>query len=188
MDDDTGGLLVVAIVLLAIIGLAAQGGMGRSGVVDGRQWTENWEGQCVVQGARDGDTLICNDSTLFRLNLVDAPEISYEHVGRVSKAALLHFAPVGTRMRIELDQTANDEYGRVLGYVYTSDGFMLNERLVGLGYGVAWPHNENTLYQERIRRAHDYAKANEEGLWQNPVFRCFAERKQPDECNSLGKQ
>jgi len=46
----------------------------------------------------------------------------------------------GDQVRIEFDVEKKDRYGRLLGYVYLSDGRMINEEIVKAGYASILTH------------------------------------------------
>lgn len=188
MDDDTGVKILVVAVFLALMATLSTrgGGSGDVGahVSDGRAWAERWQNVCHVQGIVDGDTVLCNDSTLFRLTLVDAPETGFGPIGQEARSALGMILPPGSKARIELDQQAEDEHGRVHGYLYTRDGYLVNESMVGTGYAVPWVIEPNTLYRSRIERAGAYARQQNSGLWGEGAFECFVEGGGPQDCSS----
>jgi micrococcal nuclease len=59
-----------------------------------------------------------------------------------------------TRKRIELDVEKRDKYGRLLAYVYLSDGKMLNEDIVKAAYANLMTIPPNVKYQERFLKAY----------------------------------
>ena len=50
----------------------------------------------------------------------------------------------GDSIEIEFDVQTRDKYGRLLGYVYLSDGRMLNEEIVRAGYASLAPYDGTT--------------------------------------------
>lgn len=68
-------------------------------------------------------------------------------------------------IRIEFDIETRDKYGRLLAYVYLSDGKMLNEEILKAGYANPMPHPPNVKYQARLLKAYAEAKRNRRGLW-----------------------
>ncbi len=64
-----------------------------------------------------------------------------------------------------MDVEKRDKYGRLLGYVYLSNGKMLNEEVVKAGYGSLMTHPPNVKYQERFLKAYREARENNRGLW-----------------------
>ena len=73
----------------------------------------------------------------------------------------------GDPVRIELDAQARDKYGRLLAYVYLSNGRMLNEEIVKAGYANVMTIPPNVKHQEAFLRAYRQARENKRGLWRD---------------------
>jgi micrococcal nuclease len=71
----------------------------------------------------------------------------------------------GDEVEIELDVQTRDRYGRLLGYVYLSNGKMLNEEIAKAGYANPMTIPPNVKYQERFLKAYREARDNQRGLW-----------------------
>jgi micrococcal nuclease len=56
----------------------------------------------------------------------------------------------GDLITIELDVQERDRYGRILGYVYLSNGKMLNEEIVKAGYAMIMTIPPNVKYKDRF--------------------------------------
>ena len=82
----------------------------------------------------DGDT-VDTPSGRVRLFGVDTPEIgescASEATGRLNELA-------GNSVRLEEGPRLTDQFGRRLAYVYTEDGYSIDEILVREGLGTAW--------------------------------------------------
>ncbi len=65
----------------------------------------------------------------------------------------------GHKVTIEFDVEQRDRYDRLLGYVYLSNGKMLNEEIVKAGYA-------NVKYQDRFLKAYQEARERKRGLWE----------------------
>lgn len=134
----------------------------------------------------DGDTVRARlDARVVRIRLIgiDTPEISVGEraarqaaelnrdvativaLGRVAKAAAERLAPPGTRVRVELDVQAYDRYARLLAYLWTDDGRMVNEELVRQGYAMVLTIPPNVKYVDRFLWAQREARAASRGLW-----------------------
>ena len=72
----------------------------------------------------------------------------------------------GDLITIEFDAQQRDRYGRLLGYVYFSNGKMLNEEIVRAGYANVMTIPPNVKYQDRFLRAYKEARKNKKGLWE----------------------
>jgi micrococcal nuclease len=137
-------------------------------------------GLCTVTRIVDGDTLVCAEAAeRIRLLLIDAPEMSQGEDGERARVALERILPVGTSARVELDARERDQYGRILAYLYTPDGVMVNEALARQGFVTVAVYPPNVRYVERIRDAVAAARAEGRGLWSESAFDCTpAEHRQ----------
>ncbi len=72
----------------------------------------------------------------------------------------------GDLITIELDAQERDRYDRLLGYVYLSNGKMLNEEIVKAGYANVMTILPNVKYQDRFLRAYKEARKKRRGLWE----------------------
>jgi len=68
---------------------------------------------------------------------------------------------------LELDVQERDKHGRLLAYVYLSDGRMLNEEIVKAGYAYALSVPPNVKYRERFLMAFREALQYKRGLWRD---------------------
>ncbi len=71
----------------------------------------------------------------------------------------------GDTVRIEFDVRERDKYGRLLGYVYLSNGKMLNEEIVRAGYAGLMTYPPNVKYRERFAKVYREAREQKRGLW-----------------------
>ena len=71
----------------------------------------------------------------------------------------------GDKISIEFDVQARDKYGRMLGYVYLSNGRMLNEEIIKAGYANLMTIPPNVKYQKKFLMAYQEARKNQRGLW-----------------------
>ena len=71
----------------------------------------------------------------------------------------------GDLITIEFDSQEKDRYGRLLCYVYLSNGKMLNEKIVKAGYANVMSIPPNVKYKDRFLRAYKQAKEGSRGLW-----------------------
>jgi endonuclease YncB( thermonuclease family) len=104
--------------------------------------------------------------------LIDTPELSQAPYGRQAMQTLQRLAPVGTTLRIETDVRFRDQYGRTLGYLWTSDGRFINEEMVAAGMAVVLVYPPNVKYVDRLRAASAEAQRKKVGLWATGAFEC----------------
>jgi len=71
----------------------------------------------------------------------------------------------GDSVVIEFDVETRDKEGLLLGYVYLSDGRMLNEEVLRAGYAYLATSAPNVKYQDRLLRARADAWKNGRGVW-----------------------
>ena len=71
----------------------------------------------------------------------------------------------GDLINIEFDVQERDKYKRLLGYVYLSNGKMLNEEIVKDGYANVMTIPPNVKYKDRFLRAYKHARERRRGLW-----------------------
>ncbi len=142
---------------------------------------------CTVVRVVDGDTFHCRlssgENVRVRLIGVDTPESSdnpkarrdaersgksVEEIIRMGKASTeftKRLLPEGETVYLEFDVQKTDRYGRLLAYVWLSDGRMLNELLLREGYAMVYTIPPNVKYQERFLQAQREAKEKRRGLW-----------------------
>jgi len=134
----------------------------------------------------DGDTLAIQRNgrkEKIRLIGIDAPESSVNNktkkdaargngdmdtitkMGKEATRFVKRIVKPGDSVTIEFDKQTRDKYGRLLGYVYLSNGRMLNEEIVKAGYANLLTYPPNVKYQDRFLKAHREARENNRGLW-----------------------
>lgn len=140
----------------------------------------------TVKKIVDGDTIkvILNSKVeVIRFIGMDAPEKSNnsraksiskkfhediktitEH-GKASFAKLESLLPKGTTVEIEFDVKPRDDYGRMLAYVRTKNGELINEKMISEGYAYAMTVPPNVKYAGRFKKAFAIAKKQKKGLW-----------------------
>ena len=71
----------------------------------------------------------------------------------------------GDTVKIEFDIRPRDQYGRLWGYAYLSNGKMLNEEIVKAGYASVLTYPPNVKYQEKFLKGYKEAREAKKGLW-----------------------
>lgn len=132
----------------------------------------------------DGDTLKLSNGQKIRLIGVDTPEVHYsDKLLRDAKSShrdihaiqglgrrAAYFTKglcLGKRVRLEYDVDAIDKYGRVLAYVYLSDGTFINAKILEEGYGKVMTIPPNVKYADYFLRLQKSARSNNKGLWKD---------------------
>jgi len=86
-------------------------------------------------------------------------------MGKKAKAYVDGLLKREDMITIEVGVQEMDKYGRLLGYVYLSNGKMLNEEIVKAGYAVIMTIPPNVKYKDRFLIAYQEAKEDKRGLW-----------------------
>ena len=71
----------------------------------------------------------------------------------------------GQAVTLEFDVGHTDRHGRLLAYVYTTAGTMLNEQMLRDGYASPMTVPPNVRYAKRFLDAYNDARAHKRGLW-----------------------
>jgi micrococcal nuclease len=110
-----------------------------------------------------------NRNERIRLIGVDTPETVHPRIGEepygreasnFTKSQL-----TGKQVLIELDVEPRDKYGRLLGYVYLTDGTMFNASLMNQGYAQMMTYPPNVRWAELFRALQTNARNQSRGLW-----------------------
>jgi len=126
-----------------------------------------WEAQ--VTRVNDGDTVtIKMDGKTYRTRLIgmDAPEMGQQPWGRKAKEHLQKIMNESSgKVQAEMDVTKYDKYNRLLAYLWTNDGRMINEQMVLDGYAVLFTIQPNSRYVDRFKKAQHSARNDRRGIW-----------------------
>ncbi len=173
-----GGILVLMknifshkVVMGVLAFVFAVGGYGGYTVVkEYGKYGANFESRLhIVAEVVDGDTLIIEDGIRIRLLGIDAPERG-KCYGEEAKKELARLV-LGQEILLEKDQTATDNYDRLLRYVVLRnenpevDDVFVNKELVRSGHAESKYVKPNRRYLSQLQGAENEAKENEEGMW-----------------------
>jgi len=121
-----------------------------------------------VKRVIDGDTLLLVNGERVRLIGVDTPETKHPQkpVQYFGREAYLFTKKMidGKEARLEFERQKRDRYGRLLAYIYLSDGTFLNAEIIKQGYGFAYTKFP-FKYMGEFRRYEREARENRKGLW-----------------------
>ncbi len=120
------------------------------------------EGYFLVTRVIDGDTIEIENGERVRLICVNTPETG-EKGYKEAKDFLSDFI-LNEEVKLVKDVTERDKYGRLLRYIY-SEGEFVNEKIVRLGYGVAYPYGQSTRLCPQIENAEKLAEKDNLGIW-----------------------
>ena len=150
--------------------LAAGGYGGYKVVKDYSQYGIDFENRLhVVEDVVDGDTLVIENGIRVRLLGVDAPETK-ECFGKEAGAKLSELV-LGREVLLEKDQTASDNYGRLLRYVILrnenpkADDVFVNKELVRGGFAKSAYVKPNRRYLSQLQASQREAEKDGAGMW-----------------------
>lgn len=130
----------------------------------------------VITKITDGDTYhveLNGEDVTVRLIGVDTPESvapeSYrkENTAEGSKVSELvkEKISIGDTVYLECDVSETDRYGRMLAYVYFSDGTMVQDWLLSNGYAKVYTLEPDTKYAEHFEKLELQAQEQGIGIW-----------------------
>ncbi len=165
------------VLTLCLLGCQGTGGPPGSGpALDGRPSGPLGDTtSCQLTRIVDGDTVQCEPVGRIRLIGMDTPEADQAPFGAQATEALSRLAPVGSRLEVEYDVDARDQYDRVLAYLWwvdDDDSTMLNWALVRQGYALVWTDPANVRYVDALTAAQEAARRDRAGLWSQDGFEC----------------
>ncbi|PKL52163.1 MAG: nuclease [Nitrospira bacterium HGW-Nitrospira-1] len=122
-----------------------------------------------VKKIYDGDTIgavVAGRFEKIRLIGIDAPETGQRLWGKKAKKCIGSLmANAALRISLEYDMELRDKYGRILAYIWTQDGHMINEEMLKKGCAVLFTFPPNVKYVERFRAAQKKAQEHKAGIW-----------------------
>ena len=167
---------IFAILFAALaLGAAGEGSLARNAVPAGSANASEWH---LVAKVIDGDTIdVLMDGKKVRVRLIglDTPEIvdPRKPVQCFAREASDKAKQIlsGQSVRLETDESQDtyDKYGRLLAYVYLSDGTNFNEYMIAEGYGHEYTYRLPYKYQSEFKAAEKEAREAKKGLWADGV-------------------
>ncbi len=123
----------------------------------------------AVRRVMDGDTVsafVGGRYERIRLIGIDAPEIGQIPWGPIARERLRQMIAASSwKVGIEFDVGKRDKYGRLLAYLRTGDGRMVNREMIREGYAVLFTVPPNVKYAEEFVAAERYARKRKIGIW-----------------------
>lgn len=121
----------------------------------------------------DGDTVVLSidgKNESVRLIGVDTPELNDSRTGVqcfAHEAANEMKRLSGKRVRVEYDESQGerDKYRRILAYLYTEEGVLINRALIAGGFAHEYTYNSAYAYQNEFKSAEKQAREIGIGLW-----------------------
>lgn len=124
-----------------------------------------------VKWVVDGDTVVLSNDRKVRYIGINAPELAHdghkaEPYGEASKrfnASLVRH----NKVRLEFDKERNDQYERLLAYVFLKDGTFVNTEILLNGYAFLLYHPPNIKHHPAMLQSQRAAMSARKGIWQN---------------------
>ncbi len=121
-------------------------------------------GTVQVTRVIDGDTIEIAGGERVRYIGIDTPELSPEEPFAAEAKAANRELVEGKMIRLEMDTSEADRYGRLLRYVWVDD-LMINLELVRRGLAEAKEYPPDTRYQGLLEAAEIEARLAGRGMW-----------------------
>jgi micrococcal nuclease len=124
-----------------------------------------------VRWVDDGDTIVLTDGRRVRYIGINSPEVEskyskaepFGNEARELNRGLVYLKKV----RLEFDIEKYDQYGRLLAYIFLTDGTFINNALITAGYAYCLPKKPNVKYEELFLKSQRNAMLSNKGIWQN---------------------
>ena len=121
----------------------------------------------------DGDTIVIRSGQVtepVRLIGIDTPEVAHhgqpdECFGPEAASRTEELLPVGSTVRLARDVEARDVYDRLLAYVFTTEGTMVNMTLAAEGLATELAISPNLSAADEVAEAVGQARTARVGLW-----------------------
>ncbi|MFW6105173.1 MAG: tetratricopeptide repeat protein [Chloroflexota bacterium] len=118
--------------------------------------------KALVISVIDGDTIELQGGRRVRYLGIDTPEPGEYYAAEATSRnrGLVE----GKIVELQSGKRDEDEYGRLLRYVYV-DGVFVNAELVAQGYATAYVFDPDDRYSQVLVQLEQYAKMKKRGLW-----------------------
>ncbi|MCD4755293.1 MAG: thermonuclease family protein [Deltaproteobacteria bacterium] len=133
------------------------------------------EKSVFVRHIIDGDTIVLKKGTKVRYRGINSPEIPHkdkpgEPLGWAATKRNRQLVQ-GRLVRLIQDDEKRDRFGRLLAYVFLSDGRMVNEILVREGMAFVCFSEKGSSFSKRLLAAQREAIDARRGIWSIPPVR-----------------
>ena len=118
--------------------------------------------KALVTSVIDGDTIQLVNGEVVRYLGIDTPETGEPYYAEAT--AKNRELVEGKIVELQSGEHDEDEYGRLLRYVYV-DGVFVNAELIAQGYARAYIFDSNDRYSQALVQLEQYAKMKNCGLW-----------------------
>lgn len=126
-----------------------------------------------VKFVYDGDTILTETDQKVRYLGIDAPEVGHgteksEFMALAAREENIRILGKG-KVLLEFDQVKEDQYGRLLAYVYLESGEMVNALLIRKGLAHVSIKRPNLKYFRNFRQLQRMAMKEKIGIWSAPA-------------------
>jgi len=118
--------------------------------------------KALVVSVIDGDTIELQGGRRVRYLGIDTPELGEYYADEATERNIELVE--GKIVELQSGKRDEDEYGRLLRYVYV-DGIFVNAELVAQGYATAYIFDPDERYSQVLVQFEQYAKMRQRGLW-----------------------
>lgn len=125
-----------------------------------------------VKLVNNGETFELENGAEVKLLGIDAPEL-YEPGGDIAKEMLEKFV-LGKEVKLEKNKTDQDDYKRLLRYVYVGDLFV-NAEMIRRGFAEVRFFPPDTLHEKEFETFQESASLTKKGLWAFNAFQTVIE-------------
>lgn len=119
----------------------------------------------------DGDTVVLSNRQKVRYIGINAPELAHDgHMAEPYGDAAKRFnASLVDRKKVRLgfDKERNDQYERLLAYIFLKDGTFVNAEILSNGYAYLLYYRPNVKHNAVMRQSQRAAMSAKRGIWQN---------------------
>jgi micrococcal nuclease len=134
----------------------------------GASYAETWH---RVNWVIDGDTVVLSKGQKVRYIGINAPELAhddrkaepYAEASKQFNAVLVNRKTI----RLEFDKERNDQYKRLLAYVFLRDGIFVNAEILSNGYAYLLYHRPNIKHNSTMLQSQRTAMSAQKGIWKN---------------------
>lgn len=124
-----------------------------------------------VKWVIDGDTVVLSNGQKVRYIGINAPELAHDgHKAEPygDKAKRFNALLVDRKkVRLGFDKERNDQYKRLLAYIFLKDGTFVNAEILSNGYAYLLYHRSNIKHNSVMLQSQRAAMSAKKGIWQN---------------------
>jgi micrococcal nuclease len=124
-----------------------------------------------VKWVIDGDTVVLANGQKVRYIGINSPELArdghkaepYGNAAKRFNASLVDRKSI----RLGFDKERNDQYERLLAYIFLKDGTFVNAEILSNGYAYLLYHRPNIKHHSEMLQSQRAAMSAKKGIWQS---------------------